>query len=326
MGDVFTAAALLIWFRRERSSPNTISAPSAPHQSADVEDRIAESQSATASSNWTYVLGRVYERIGEDRILVIAAGVTFYSLLALFPAIAALVSIYGMFADPASIGEMVGKMSAILPGGATDVIRSEITRVASHGSATLGGATLVALIVSLWSANAGMKALFDGLNVAYHEREERGFIALNLISLCFTICMIAFALISLGAIVAVPYIASTLGDFGRWMATIGQWPLLLIMVSFVFACLYRFGPNRNNAQRWRWLSWGTVLSSVMWLVASILFSWYAANFGSYNKTYGALGAIIGFMTWMWISTIVFMLGGMLNAELEHQTRNDTPRS
>ena len=253
---------------------------------------------------------------------MISAGITFYSLLALFPAVAALVSIYGLIANPASIAQLVSKMSTVFPGGAIDVIKSQLTRLASHGSTTLGTATAISLLIALWSANAGVKAIFDGLNVAYREREKRGLIVLNLVSLCFTVGMIAFALLSLGAIVVLPYVATAMGSFGRWAIEIGKWPVLLALVVFVFACLYRFGPSRD-APQWRWITWGSALAAIVWLVASILFSWYAANFGSYNQTYGSLGAVVGFMTWMWISTIVFIVGGMLNAELEHQTRKDT---
>jgi len=306
------------WRRRVRRSASR-AAPDATRTGRD-----AAKPWDIPTPGWKAVGRRVYHRLTEDRVLVIAAGITFYSLLALFPAIAAFVSIYGMFADPASIAQATSKLGTILPGGAIDFFRSQITRLASHGSGALGIASIVGLLISLWSANAGMKSLYDGLNVAYREREKRSFVALNLSSLCFTVGMIAFALISLGAIVALPYIANRFGAFGHWAITIGKWPVLLVLVALAFACLYRFGPSRD-APQWRWLSWGSALAALVWLAASILFSWYAANFGSYNKTYGSLGAVVGFMTWMWISTIVLLLGGIVNAELEHQTRKDTTR-
>ncbi|MGE5303888.1 MAG: YihY/virulence factor BrkB family protein [Alphaproteobacteria bacterium] len=307
-----------------RSLDQRRSFPAAGTGSHDAGQRghTAETPSDIPPAGWKDVLKRVYNRLSEDRVLVISAGITFYSLLALFPAIAALVSIYGFFADPASITQLVSNLSTVLPGGGIDVIKSQITRLTTSGSTTLGLATVISLLIALWSANAGVKALFDGLNVAYREREKRSFIVLNVVSLCFTLGMIAFALVALGAIVVLPYVANAMGAFGQWAIEIGKWPVLLALVVFVFACLYRFGPSRD-APQWRWITWGSAVAAIVWLIASILFSWYAANFGSYNKTYGSLGAVVGFMTWMWISTIVFLAGGMVNAELEHQTRKDT---
>jgi membrane protein len=188
----------------------------------------------------------------------------------------------------------------------------------------LGVAFLVGLAVSLWSANAGIKALFDALNVVYNEKEKRGFLSLNAVSLLFTVGVIVVALLALAAIIVLP---PALGYFGlggatQWIIEIGKWPALLVCVALVIALLYRYGPSRDRA-RWRWITWGSGFAATAWLVASILFAWYAANFGSYNKTYGSLGAAIGFMTWIWISTIVVLLGATLDAEMEHQTARDT---
>jgi membrane protein len=300
--------------------------PTKRHDLQSGRGRSAEKPSDIPAPGWKDIFTRVYGRLGEDRILVIAAGITFYCLLALFPAIAALISLYGMFADPRTIAKTLDSLGTMLPGGAIEVVRNQIDLLTSHGSGTLGIATLIGLAVALWSANAGMKALYDGLNVAYREREKRSFVTLNVSSLSFTICMIGFALLALAAIVVLPYLVQSMpfGEFGQWAVTIGKWPVLLVLVIFVFACLYRFGPSRD-APQWRWITWGSAVAAIVWLIASILFSWYAGHFGSYNKTYGSLGAVIGFMTWMWISATVFILGGVLNAELEHQTTKDTTK-
>ncbi len=294
-------------------------------------DRWRESSARTADrpqdippEAWKDVFWRVWGRLSEDRVLVIAGGIVFYGLLALFPALAALVSIYGIFADPADLQNQLASLSNVLPGGAMDVLNEQMARIASQSSGALGFATLLGLLVALWSANSGTKGIYDGLNVSYREREKRSFVQLNFSSLIFTVSMIVFALIAMGAMVALPYLVSSLGfgGVGQWVIAIVKWPILLGLITLLFACLYRFGPSRD-APQWLWVMPGSIFAAIVWLVASILFSWYAANFGGFNKTYGSLGAIIGFMIWMWISAIVVLLGGMLNAEVEYQTEKDT---
>jgi membrane protein len=196
--------------------------------------------------------------------------------------------------------------------------------VAAQGSGTLGATFFTGLAISLWSANAGIKALIDALNIVYGEAEKRGLIKLNALSLTFTIGIIAFMLLAMGAMVALPIVLDYVG-LGRTTETLiklGRWPVMFLVVAFGIALLYRYGPSRDTA-KWRWVTWGSALAAFVWIVASILFSWYAANFGSYNKTYGSLGAAIGFMTWIWISTIVILVGAELDAEMEHQTARDT---
>ena len=280
--------------------------------------RHAASPSEIPARGWKDILWRVYAGISDDRILANAAAVTFYGLLALFPAIGALVSIYGLFADPGTIAKQLDSLGGLMPGGAIDVIRDQMTRVAAQGNGKLGLTFLIGLAVSLWSANGGIKALFDALNVVYEEKEERSFIRLNAVSLTFTAAMIALLVVAITCVVAVPVVLGFFPGFVGAVVNYARWPLMLALVALVFACIYRFGPNRATP-RWRWISWGSVFAAFTWLAASALFSWYAASFGSFNKTYGSLGAVIGFMTWMWLSVIVILIGGKLNAETEHQT-------
>jgi membrane protein len=236
-----------------------------------------------------------------------------------------LVAIYGLFADPAKITSHLDTLSGFLPGGAIDVARNQLTRVASKGGQTLGLAFLIGLAVSLWSANAAMKSLFDTLNIVYAEKEKRGFIKLNVISLSYTLGAILFALLALGAVVVLPVAVNYVGlsDTADLLLRVGRWPALLVLLMLALALIYRYGPNRR-APRWRWITWGSALAAILWLAVSALFSWYTANFGHYNETYGSLGAVIGFMTWLWISAIVILIGAEVDAEMEHRS-HATPR-
>jgi membrane protein len=286
--------------------------------------RSAKTPSDIPPRGWKDILWRVYHNIPEHRVITIAAGVTFYVLLAIFPGIAALVAIYGLFADPSSIGQHLNDLSGVLPGGATEVLGDQLTRLTSQPPSQLGFALFFGVAVSLWSANAGVKALFDALNVVYREREQRSFFRLNAISLAFTFGAIVFMVVALCAIAVLPLALGYLGLSGaiQWLITLGKWPLLLAAIAVGIALIYRYGPSREEPQ-WRWVTWGSALAALLWLVTSILFSWYASHYGSYNKTYGSLGGAIGFMTWMWISSVVILIGAELDAEMEHQTVRDT---
>jgi membrane protein len=267
---------------------------------------------------------RVYEEIGNDRILAVAAGVTFYALLALFPAIAAFVSLYGLFADPGTINDHLASLAGLLPGGAIDVIGDQVKRITSKPGGTLGLAFFSGLAISLWSANAGMKAIFDALNVAYGESEKRNFIWLNLQSLAFTFGALVFLAIGVTVVVVVPVALNYLGlgSLGEWLIRIGRWPAMFVIILLALAVLYRYGPSRD-LPRWRWVTPGSILAAAGWIIFSMLFSWYVGSFGSYNETYGSLGAAIGFLTWVWLSTTIVLVGAELNAEIEHQTKKDT---
>ena len=313
----------------ERNPLRERSGDTAPREAATDMDqndrgRLANSPSEIPARGWKDILRRVYSNISEHRVLALAAGMTYYSLLAIFPAIAALVAVYGLFADPTAITRHLDQVSGILPGGAVDVARDQLTRVASKGSGTLGTTFVIGLVISLWSANAAMKSLFDTLNIVYGEKEKRGFLRLNAVSLSFTLAGIIFVLAALGAVVVIPVVLNFIGlsNFADLMLRIARWPAMFIAVALALALIYRYGPSRE-APQWRWITWGSAAAAVLWLVASALFSLYAASFGKFNETYGSLGAVIGFMTWLWISAIVILLGAELDAEMEHQTARDT---
>ena len=317
-----TAALLVLGFRPRRFATPEMDVPMDARESR--RGRSAETPSEIPARGWKDILWRVYARINDCRIIAVAAGVTFYALLAIFPAIAALISIYGLFADPGTISQHLDSVSSFVPGGAIDVIRDQMNHLTSQGAGTLGLAFIISLGISLWSANSGIKALFDALNVVYGESEKRSFARLNLISLGLTLAAIAFLIVALALVAVVPIALQYIGleQQTEWIVTLARWPLLFVAVSFALAVLYRYGPSRNKPQ-WRWVTWGSVFAALAWIAVSLLFSWYAANFGSYNKTYGSLGAIIGFMTWIWLSATVILVGATIDAEMEHQTARDT---
>jgi membrane protein len=285
--------------------------------------RAAADPTDIPARGWKDIAVRVYLEFNKDRVLAVAAGVTFFTLLSLFPAIAALVTCYGLFADVGVINEHLAQLSAVLPAGAVDIVGDQVKRIAAKGGGALGLTFFTSLLVSIWSANAAMKAMFDALNVVYEEEEKRNFFVLNLRSLVFTVGALVFVIVALNAIVVVPVVLNFLGlGSGAWLIAAARWPALFVVVIGGLSVLYRFGPSREHAQ-WRWVGTGSVVAGVLWLAASLLFSWYVANFGTYNETYGSLGAVIGFMTWIWISSTIVLIGGEINAEMEHQTARDT---
>ena len=275
-------------------------------------------------AGWKDIFWRVYASVNDNRMLAVAAGVVFYSLLAIFPAIAAFVSLYGLIADASTIDTHLSLATGIFPAGAVDILHEQITRLAAKSNAKLSLGFMTGLAVALWSANAGMKAIIDALNVVYDEKEKRSFVKLNLLSLLFTFVAILSLMVALAAIVVAPILFSAVGLSSLFSLAIAvlRWPLLLVLATVALAAIYRYGPSRTEA-RWQWLSVGSVAAAVGWLISSVLFSWYIANFGAYNATYGSLGAAVGMMMWMWISAIVILLGGELNAEIEHQTAKDS---
>ncbi|MBB4261703.1 MULTISPECIES: YihY/virulence factor BrkB family protein [unclassified Bradyrhizobium] len=273
---------------------------------------------------WKDIFWRTYQRIDEDRLLATAGGVVFFGLLAVFPAVTAVVSSYGLFADPATISANLQTLATMLPEGSFQIVEDQVARVVSHGNTTLGATFLLGLLLAIWSANAGVKAIFDALNVAYEEREKRSFIRLNMVSLAFTVGGIVALLVMVGLVVAFPLALNHLGmaPESKLIVALARWPLMFLVLLVALAILYRFAPSRD-APRWQWLSLGAVIAAILWIAGSALLSWYLSEFANYNATYGSLGAAIGLMTWMWMSAIVIMFGAELNSEIERQTLKDT---
>jgi membrane protein len=275
-------------------------------------------------AGWKDILWRTFSQISEDRLLAVAAGVVFYSLLALFPAVTAFVSFYGLFAKASTVSSHLFLLASVMPEGGVQIVQEQIGRLLAKGDNQLGFGLLFGLGLALWSANAGMKAVIDALNVVYDEVEKRGIIKLNLVSLAFTLSGIAAMLLAVAAVVIFPLVLSHfgLGALSGRLIAILRWPALLLGLLVALAVLYRYGPSRREA-RWKWLSVGAFVAAFAWLGGSALFSWYLARFANYDATYGSLGTAIGLMMWMWLTFIVVLVGAELNSEIEHQTAHDT---
>ncbi|NNM73579.1 YihY/virulence factor BrkB family protein [Enterovirga aerilata] len=286
--------------------------------------RQAEEPRDIPPLGWRDIFWRVLYAIPEDRILATGGSVAFFTLLAVFPAVAVVVSLYGLFADARTIGDHLVLLAGILPAGVLDLIREQIIAITTKQTPALSFAFGVSLVVALWSANSGMGALFDALNVVYGERERRSLLRFYGTTFLFTLGAVFFAIAAVGAVVVLPVVLKFIGYQGsaELILSVARWPVLLLVVMLGLAAIYRFGPSRR-APRWQWVSVGSIAAALLWIGGSMIFSWYVASFDSYNKTYGSLGAAVGFMVWIWLSVVIVLVGGEINAEMEHQTARDT---
>lgn len=291
---------------------------------AGPRGRHAEWPSELPAKGWKDVLWRVYSEMSEDSIMLLAAGATFYLLLALFPFLTAFVSVYGFVSDPKTIADQIAFLGSFMPSGGVELIGSQLKALASQDAGSLSFGFFTGLLIALWSANNGVKGLIEGLNVAYGEHEKRSFLKLNLVSFTFTLGAILIGIFFIVSVGVVPAVLAflRLDTWAEMLIRIGRWPVMLAAVVAAITLLYRFGPSRERP-KWRWVTWGAALASFVWIAASIGFSWYLQNFADYNATYGTLGAVIGFMVWTWISVVILFVGAEVNAEMEHQTVRDS---
>ena len=286
--------------------------------------RSADRPSDIPAAGWRDILWRVWAQVGEDNISIVAAGVAFYVLLALFPAITAFVSLFGLFADPDQVQAQFANLKGIIPDDAWSLLNDQLTAVASARPGSLGISAVVALVIALWSAGAGVRAMMTALNIAYNEHEKRGSFRFYATAFLFTIGLAVLGMVALGVIVIVPVLLSLidLGGIAQALVRLVPWLVLAAFVALALGVLYRYGPSRSEPKT-RWVSSGAILATALWIGASLLFTIYVANFGSYNETYGALGAVVILLMWLWISAFIVLLGAEVNAEMEHQTERDT---
>jgi membrane protein len=278
-------------------------------------------QSSGGAHDWWTIAKRVKDDIAADNVSMIAGGAAFFGLLALFPALAAAVALYGLFTDPASVSSQLDLLGGVVPGEARAVLAEQLQRIASAADRSLGIGAVVALLLALWSAAKGVKSLMTALNVVYHEKERRGFLKLNGTALLLTLAMLLVVPFALAAVAVLPAIIDRLplpevaALAARWL----RWPLLALVAIGAIGVLYRFGAARTRPRpKWSWP--GAIVATVLWLAASALFSWYVSSFGSYDETYGSVAAIAVLMMWFWLSTYAVLLGGEVNAEIEQAPR------
>ena len=286
--------------------------------------RAASTPRAVPWRGWKDILWRTWAGITDDHLLTLAGGVAFFALLAMVPALTAGVSSYALFADARAIQSQLNLFTNIVPPTALDLVRDEIIRIVANSNGRLTLSFLGSIALSLWSANSGVKALFEALNIVYGEEEKRSIVQLNVFSMLLTVCSIAVMLMIMTGVVVLPLVFSITGFLGIKLTIIAllRWPAMLILAMVAFGILYRYGPSRRLAQA-HWITLGSLMAAFLWLAMSATFSWYLSHVANYTATYGALGAVIGLMMWMWLSAVIVLVGAKLNAEIEHQTAEDT---
>ncbi len=286
--------------------------------------RDADDPTEIPPKGWKDIFARVRVEAKDDDVTMMAAGVAFYSLLAMVPGLVALISIYGLVATPSDVSRQITSTLSAAPREVRDLVRAQLESIvsAAGGTAVLG--VIIGTLVALWSASSGVGHLMNAVNRAYDEEETRGFVRLKLVALALTIGAIVFIVIAFAVIALLPsLLAKTgLGTAGRIFVGLLRWVLLLAGMIVGLGVVYRYGPDREDA-RWEWVSVGAVVAAVMWLVGSILFSVYTANFAKYNETYGSLGAVVVLLLWLYLTALAVVLGAEINCEVERQTAKDS---
>jgi membrane protein len=284
--------------------------------------RQADTPQEIPAKGWKDIAKRTLKEVKQDQVTLLGAGVAFYSLLALFPAVIAGVSIYGLVADPSTVQSQIDELTRRLSPETATIIGTQLKQVTSGAGGALGLATVIGILTALWSASSGMKAMITGVNLAYDETESRKFVKLRGLSIVLTLGAMMLMGVALALIVGFPAVADSWPTALRWTASILRWVLLAALLIGALAVLYRYAPDRDEP-KWTWASWGSGVATLLWILASIGFSIYANSFGNYNKTYGALAGVIILMFWLYLTAVIVLVGAELNTEMELQTAKDT---
>jgi membrane protein len=306
------------------SSSQIGSMPNQPAGSSSDRGRRAGQPQEIPPSGWWDITWRVVKRLGSDNITLVSGGVALYALLSVFPALAAAVSIYGLFATPADVIKHMSVFAGVLPPGVWQIFNTQLQDLASHEQRTLSIGAAIGVVIALWSARSAMSAFMSATNIAYGEREKRNFFVQVLVSLLLTAAGVVGFLVMLLLGIAIPVALKIMGTAAwvQWLVDLLQWALLWLFAVIGLAFVYRYAPAREPA-RWAWVSWGSAIAASMWLGASALFAIYVRTFANYGKTYGALGGMIALLMWFYLSSLLVVLGAEINAEMERQTQKDT---
>ncbi len=310
--------------RKERPEPAPARAPTPEEFEAKEpgRGRLAERPEHIPHKGWVDIFWRLGMSYFGDRVGFVAGGVTFFVMLSLFPTLAAFVTVYGLFADPADASSRLYFLYSVMPSGVAQFLSGEMQRLAENSHTALTFTLVWTLALSLWSANGAVKTLFYGLNIAYHEVEKRNIVSYNLMCMAFTVAGLASILMTAVLVVGVPLVLGVFGWAAEWshLAPL-RWPVLLVVYVAALTIIYRMGPCRQRA-RWRWLTPGAIFAALLSLILSLIFSWYLQTFVR-TASYGPLAAMMGFLLWTWLSVQIILMGAELNAEIEHQTAVDT---
>ncbi|WP_037314087.1 YihY/virulence factor BrkB family protein [Salegentibacter sp. Hel_I_6] len=272
-------------------------------------------------SGWKKIIFIVKDKIDENNLGIVSAGVAFYAFLAIFPAVMALVSIYGLAVSPAQIESQLTQLGSMIPDEAFGIVQERLEAFISTSGNTLGWGMAIGILFSIWSANKGMKSLFTGIDISYGTRSNRGFIKQNALTLLFTFGSIIQVILSMGLIVAFPAVVGELGlpqDIENLISWL-RWPILAIIVGFFLCLVYKFAPERTNPKL-RWVIPGALLATILWLIASWCFSFYVSNFGSYGEVYGSIAAVVIMMLWLSITCFTVLLGAQVNSASERYAK------
>jgi membrane protein len=299
--------------------------PGAPSE-RELPGIHAEKPTQIPWRGWKQIVKRAWAEHKADNMPIIGGGVAFFGFLAIFPGLIALISIYGLVASPETVTQQIEDLSTQLPDEAAQLIGEQLTSIAANSGRALTVGLVVSILAALWSASGGVGNLVTAVNIAYDEVETRNFLKLRTLSLGLTLGAVAFVIVAFGLLAVVPVVldALPLGIVGTILAHVVRWTLLLAMFAGSLAVVYRAAPDRD-APRFRWVSLGAVVATVLWALVSVGFSLYVDNFGSYDKTYGTIAGVIVLMLWLYLTCYLVLLGAEINSEAEHQTAQDTTK-
>ncbi len=286
--------------------------------------RQAKKPTEIPKRGWLEIAKRVKSQLAIDHIPIVAAGIAFYFFLAIFPALAAIISVYGLVVQPDQVASQIASLAGGFPQNAQEMISGFGERLTGKSGGELGWGVALSILVSLWSANKGTKAVFEGLNIAYNEVDNRSFIKKNALTLLATLLALITWIVAMALIAGFPAITGMLGlpDIVQTLIDYLRWPLLAVIVMTFLAWIYKIAPDRDSPKI-RWVNAGSIVATLLWLGGSMLFSLYVDNFGNFDNTYGSFAAIVVLMLWFFLTAFIILLGGEINSETEHQTATDT---